>query len=96
MTDKDGEEISQLGRAKGGPHNFALSLVIINVNHAERRPKKHLEQISSVLLTGERLVRVNVLHRLGIRNHKVLFLRNQVKSKSATVETYVLRGGHEF
>jgi len=96
MTEKDGEEISQLGGTKGGLYNSALSLVIINVNHAECRPKEHLEQISSVLLTGERLVRVNVLHRLGIRNHKVLFLRNQVKSQSVTVETYVLRGGHEF
>lgn len=96
MADKDGEEVSQLGGTKGGLHNLALSLVIINVNHAECRPEEHLEQISGMLLTGERLVRVNVLHCLGVRNHKILFLRNQVKSRSVTVETYVLRGGHEF
>ena len=59
-------------------HNFALSPVIIKVNRAECRSKEHLEQVSSVLLMGERLRGVNVLHCLGIRNHKVLLLRNQV------------------
>ena len=79
MTDKEGEEVPCLRKTKGGLHDSALSLVIIEVNHTEGRPKKHLEQVSTVLLADEQLrVRVNVLHRLGIRNHKVLFLRNQV------------------
>jgi hypothetical protein len=79
MTDKNGEEVSQLRGTEGGLHYFALSLVIVEVDYNESRPNKHLEQISTVLLTDERVrVRVNILNRLGIRDHKVLLLVNQV------------------
>ena len=79
MMDKNGEEVSQLRVTKGGLHHFPLSLMIMRVDHNEPRPKEHLEQISTVLLTDERVrVRVNVPNRLGIRDHKVLLLINQV------------------
>ena len=79
MTNKEGEEVPCLRKTKGGLDDSALSLMVIEVNHTEGRPKEQLEQVSTVLLANEQLrVRVNVLHRLGIRNHKVLFLRNQV------------------
>lgn len=62
-----------------GLHHSALSLVVFDVDNSETWTEKHLEQVSSLFLAGERArVRVNVLHRLGIRNHEVLRLRNQV------------------
>ena len=53
--------------------------MIIKVGRGESRPEEHLEQVSTVLLADEGPgVRVDVLDRLGIRNHKVLLLKNQV------------------
>ena len=65
--------------------------MIINVDHKEPRPEKHLEQVSTVLLADKRVwVRVYMLNGFGIRNHKVLLLRNQVinHDRSRLEETY--------
>ena len=53
--------------------------MIMKVDYNESGPKEHLEQISTVLLADERMrVRVYVLNRLGIRDHKVLLLINGI------------------
>lgn len=62
---------------EGRLHYPALSLVILDVDHTEGGPEEHPEQVSGVFLADERVrIRVNVLDRLGIRNHEVLRLRN--------------------
>jgi hypothetical protein len=54
--------------------------MITDVEYSESRSEEHPEHVSSVLLADERVgVRVDVSHRLGIRNHKVLCLRNLVR-----------------
>lgn len=79
MADKNWEEIPQVRGTKGRLRDSALSLVVIDVGHSESWPEEHLEQGYSMPLTNERMrFRINVLHRLGIRNHKVLLLGNQV------------------
>lgn len=60
---------------EGGLHDLAMSLVIVDVDHSESGSEEHPEQVSSLLLVDERVgIRVNVLHRLGIRNHEILCL----------------------
>ena len=64
---------------EGGLHDSTLPLVIIDVDHSESGSEEHSEQVYGVLLAGERVgIHVNMLHRLGIRNHEVLCLRNLV------------------
>ena len=80
MADENREEVPYLRDAKSRVHDSPLPLVVIEVNHAERRPNEHPKQVPGMLLAGEYLrVRVNMLHRLGIRNHKVLLLEHYVR-----------------
>ena len=53
--------------------------MILDVDHAESGPEEHLKQVSTLLLAGERVrIGVDVLDRLGIRNHEVFYLINCV------------------